>query len=126
MKLFTIHHQPLAIAVLASAALSACVIAPPQPQPVVYSTYPVYAQPGQPPETVIVGVAPPPAQVEVIPVVPYVGALWVSGFWGWNGGRHYWAPGHYVRPVPGHRFVPHHWTHSGGGRWALRGGHWVR
>jgi hypothetical protein len=125
MKRSTIHLRPWAIAVLASATLSACVIAPPQPLPVAYGSYPVYAQPVQPGDTVVVGVAPPPPQVEVIPVVPFAGAVWVSGYWGWNAGRHYWAPGHFIRPVPGHRFVPHRWAQAGG-RWALRGGHWVR
>lgn len=124
MKLSTLHPRPLALAVLASLTLSACVIAP--RYPMAYGNYPVVSQSGYPPDTVVVGVAPPPVQVEVIPVLPYVGALWVSGFWRWGGGRHHWAPGHYVRPVPGHRFVPHHWSHSGGGRWAQRGGHWVR
>jgi hypothetical protein len=124
MQLSVVHLRPLAIAALASTMLSACVIAP--PHPMAYNTYPVYSQPGQAPETVVVGVAPPVVQqVEVIPVAPYAGAFWVSGFWGWNRGRHYWAPGHYVRPVHGHRFVPHRWTQSGS-RWALRGGHWVR
>jgi hypothetical protein len=126
MTLLTTHQKSLATVVLASATLSACVIAPPQPQPVVYNTYPAYSQPAVPPETVIVGVAPPMVQqVEVIPVAPYAGAFWVQGFWGLSRGRHYWAPGHYIRPMPGHRFVPHRWAQSGG-RWTLRGGHWVR
>jgi WXXGXW repeat (2 copies) len=127
MKLSSAPVHTVAAAMLATAALSACVIAPPQPRPVVYNTYPVYTQPAPAPapDTVIVDVAPPPMQVEVVPVAPFVGAVWVGGYWGWNAGRHYWTPGHYVRPVPGHRFVPHRWDRAGG-RWAFRGGFWVR
>jgi hypothetical protein len=127
MKFWNTRLSAIAAAVLAGATLSACIIAParPQPQPVVYNTYPVYAQPAPAQEVVYVNVAPPPVQVEVIPLLPFVGAVWVHGFWGWNSGRHQWRPGHYVRPVVGHRFVPHRWENSGG-RWAQRGGHWAR
>jgi WXXGXW repeat (2 copies) len=125
MKNLPAYQRSATAALLSALALSACVVAPPQPRPVVYNTYPVYAQPAPPPATVIVDVPPPPAQVEVVPGAPFIGAVWVGGYWGWNGGRHLWTPGHYVRPVAGYRFVPHRWE-NGGGRWALRGGFWVR
>jgi hypothetical protein len=125
MKLLNYRPLAAASAVLAVLALGGCIVAPVQPRPVVYNTYPVYAQPAPPQEVVYVNVAPPPVQVEVIPVVPFIGAVWVHGFWGWNSGRHQWRPGHYVRPVAGYRFVPHRWDNSGG-RWAQRGGHWAR
>jgi hypothetical protein len=146
MTLSTVHHQRTSIAAaLAALALSACVVAPlpqrgvvyntsPNPYPANaypanaypnYPTYPVYAQPAPVQQPVYVVVAPPPQQVEVVPVAPFLGAVWISGFWGWNGGRHQWTQGHYTRPVQGHRFVPHRWENHGG-RWAQHGGHWAR
>ena len=70
--------------------------------------------------------APPPPPVEVIPPVPFVGAVWVGGYWNWYGGRHVWVPGRYVGPNPGYHWQPHHWEQRPGGGWWLRGGAWVR
>ncbi len=73
--------------------------------------------------------APPPAPYyEAQPVMPFPGALWIGGYWGWAGGRHNWVPGYWERPRPGYRYEPHRWEpHSGGGgRWHLRLGGWVR
>jgi WXXGXW repeat (2 copies) len=109
---------PLAAALL----LSACVVAP-YPRRVVY-TEPVAAGSYESQE-VIVGVAPPPAYVEVVPSVPYAGAVWIGGYWGWSGGRHSWVPGRWDRPRPGYRWQPHAWSQQGG-RWHLHGGGWVR
>lgn len=100
--------------------LSACVVAPYPQGPVVY------------PQTVVgegeivVGVPPPAPYFEVIPVVPFVGAVWISGYWGWSGGRHQWVPGRYAQPRPGHRWQPHRWDQGSRGNWHLRGGGWVR
>ena len=134
MKFVPSHYKTMAVIALATAALSGCIIAPPrhvvvqsapQPQPqVLYNSYPVYEQ--QPAGAVVYNNAPPPpAQVEVIPAAPFYGAVFINGYWGWNSGRHQWVPGHYTRPVPGHRFVPQRWDNQGG-RWGLRGGFWVR
>ena len=134
MKFAPSYVKTTALAALAAATMSACVIAPPrhvvvqsapQPQPqVVYNTYPVYEQ--QPAAPVVYGNAPPPpVQVEVVPVQPFPGAVFINGYWGWNGGRRQWVPGHYTRPQAGYRFAPHRWEPAGG-RWVLRGGFWVR
>lgn len=102
---------------LAALALSACVVAPYPPGPAVYG----------PGDTVVVSPVPPPAPyVEVVPVLPYPGAIWISGYWSWSDGRHRWVPGNYARPVPGHRWVPHRWAPGPQGSWHLRGGIWVR
>ena len=100
---------------LSTLVLSACVVAPYPAQPV-YGTGDVVLSP----------VAPPAPYVEVVPVVPYPGAIWISGYWGWSSGQHRWVPGHYARPVPGHRWVPHRWAPGPRGSWELRGGVWVR
>lgn len=77
-------------------------------------------------DTVYAPVAPPVTQLEVVPAVPYVGAVWIRGYWNWSGGRHIWVPGHYVRPNPGYRWEPHQWVQRPGGGWSLHGGIWVR
>lgn len=113
--------------VLAAAGLSACVVTPapyPGTQPV-YPSYPVYSQPAPAGAVIIAPLAPPPPHVEVIPAAPFVGALWISGYWNWSNNRHIWVPGHYVRPVTGHRFVPHRWEPGRSG-WSLIGGFWIR
>jgi hypothetical protein len=100
--------------------LSACVVAP-YPRPV------AYAQPAPAPmePQVVVDVAPPPPYVEVVPAIPFPGALWIGGYWGWSGGRHVWMPGRYEHPRPGFEWRPHTWVNQGG-RWHLQAGGWVR
>jgi hypothetical protein len=124
MKLSTVNPRTAAMLALVLFALSACVVAPAH-RHAAYTTYPVYSQPAPPSAVDTVEVAPPVPQVEVIPAVPFARAVWVGGFWRWQGGRHYWVPGHYIQPVAGHRFVPHRWENNGG-RWVLRGGFWIR
>jgi hypothetical protein len=63
--------------------------------------------------------------VEAIPAMPYAGAVWVNGYWGWRGNRHHWIAGRWDGPRVGHRWHPHAWVNLGG-RWHLRGGGWVR
>jgi hypothetical protein len=101
------------LAALPLAALSACVVAPPR--------HVVYTEPGG--VIAEVDVAPPPPQVEVVPAVPYAGAVWVGGYWGWNAGRHVWIGGHYEHPRPGYVWEPHRWVVAGG-HWRLMGGGW--
>lgn len=101
----------------AAMTLSACVVAPYPPGQVIYS---------QPDETgITVGVPPPAPYVEVIPAAPFLGAVWINGYWGWSQGRHQWFPGHYERARPGLRWEPHHWIQGPRGNWHLRGG-WRR
>src|SRR5450830_1469560 len=107
-----------AICAAATMALSACVVSP-YPQSQV-----VYTQPA--PGEIMVGVPPPAPYIEVIPVAPFLGAVWISGYWGWSGGRHQWVPGRYERPRPGYRWEPHHWVQGQRGNWHLRGGGWAR
>ncbi len=111
-------------------SLASCAIVPVGPQaryPVQanYPSYPVYEQGPPQEQPVYVNVAPPPQQYEVVPALPFLGALWIAGVWHWSGNRHVWYGGHYVRPVAGYRYVPYQW-YNHGGRWAPRGGHWVR
>lgn len=75
--------------------------------------------------TVIIDTPPPPPYAEVQPVMPYPGAVWVGGYWGWQSNRHQWVPGYYERPRPGYRYEPNRWENRGG-RWHLRVGGWFR
>lgn len=97
--------------------LSACVVAPYGPPP----RAPVY----MPAPPVAVAPLPPPAPyVEVRPVLPFPGAVWIAGYWGWNAGRHVWIGGRWSAPPrPGYRWEPHRWVPEGG-RWHLYGGDW--
>ncbi|HEY8050695.1 MAG TPA: hypothetical protein VIE63_16100, partial [Ramlibacter sp.] len=58
----------------------------------------VYPYPGDPyyggggPE-VVAPYGPPPLVAETYGVAPYPGALWIGGYWGWQGGRHVWTQG---------------------------------
>ena len=109
------NPRVLAVA-LSSLALSACVVAPYPRQAAYY------------PETrasVIVDVPPPAPYVEPVPVVPFAGAIWIGGYWGWSSGRHVWVPGRWDHPRPGYVWTPHRWE-SRGGRWHLHEGGWTR
>ena len=97
--------------------LSGCVVAPYHPR--AYGGYGGYG------DDIVVDVAPPPPYVEVTPALPYAGAIWIDGYWGWSAGRHRWAPGYYERARPGYAWAPRHWERERG-RWHLRGGGWRR
>jgi len=69
-----------------------------------------------------VDVAPPPAQVEVVPTLRG-GYIWVPGYWNWSGHRHVWVRGHQVRERRGHHWVADSWEQRGS-RWHYNRGHW--
>jgi hypothetical protein len=72
-----------------------------------------------------VNVAPPAPIVEARPIMPYAGAVWMPGYWNWNGYRHVWIGGRWSAPRPGWSFAPHAWHHTPRG-WVHGGGHWYR
>jgi hypothetical protein len=94
--------------------LQACVVTPLPP----YG----YAPAGE----IVADVAPPPVYAETLPIAPFVGAIWIGGYWGFQGGRHVWIPGRYEAPRPGYRYEPHRWVQQAGGHWRLEGGAWRR
>jgi len=69
-----------------------------------------------------IGVAPPPAQVEVVPAVP-PGYVWVPGYWAWEDGRHVWVPGRRIEERPGYNWVGEHWEKRGD-KWHFERGYW--
>ncbi|HVY69122.1 MAG TPA: hypothetical protein VHH73_04305 [Verrucomicrobiae bacterium] len=67
--------------------------------------------------------APPPPQVEVIPVSPGPNYVWVGGHWGWHN-RWTWEPGHYyARPHARAVWVDGRWNHGRRG-YHYSPGHW--
>ena len=102
-----------------AAMLSGCVVVP-YPHQAAY-----YGGAGQPSSSVVVDVPPPAPYAEVVPAIPFVGALWLGGYWGWQGGRHQGVPGRWEQPRPGYSWRPYAWAPQGG-RWHLHAGGWVR
>jgi hypothetical protein len=72
----------------------------------------VVAQPPPPP--------PPPASPDVYTPQPSPYAIWVTGYWAFNGANYTytWIPGHWEIPPPGHEYYT-------GAHWAYRGGNYV-
>jgi len=112
-----------ALAAFCLAALSGCVIAPLGYYNGAY--YNGYYGSGYPAgEAIAVTNVPPPAPYyEVQPALPYVGAVWFSGYWNWYGGRYVWAPGYWGAARPGYVWHPYRWAPYGG-RWNLYAGGW--
>lgn len=73
---------------------------------------------------VVIGSAPPPARVEVVPA-PRPHHIWSPGYWGWAGRHHVWVPGHWERARPGHHYQRSEWRHTRHGWQLVRGG-WER
>jgi hypothetical protein len=71
-----------------------------------------------------VDVAPPPPRVVVTPAVR-AGYVWAPGYWRWDGRRHVWVEGHYIRERRGYHWRPAHWEERGG-RYHFEEGHWER
>src|SRR5580658_457518 len=58
---------------------------------------------------------PPPPPSEVVYAQPSPDALWVPGYYAWNGNSYFWISGHWEIPPPGyHRFVAAHWAYHNG------------
>ena len=91
-------------------------------QPVYEQPQPVYEQPQQPVE-VQYEAPPPPPQVEVIPAAPSPNHIWIGGYWGWRGGRHFWYPGRYELRRPGLTWQAPVWGRYGR-YWRYSPGRW--
>lgn len=125
--------------------LSGCVVEPahvyvPPPEPVYVAPAPVYQAPApQPvvsvyldppleqPAPVRIGWAPPPILVESPPAIPYDGAVWIGGYWTWQG-TWVWAHGRWAPPPrPGFTWCHPYYENRGGsvvfvnGFWAAPG-----
>lgn len=70
-----------------------------------------------------VRIAPPPPRYEIIPP-PQGGYIWVPGYWRWNGYRHVWKRGHWMRERVGYRYYAPHWEQAPNGTWHFREYRW--
>jgi len=71
-----------------------------------------------------VQIAPPPPRVEVVPRRPSSRHMWIRGYWGWDGHRHVWTPGHYVLARRGYMYREPRWEGAGHGHWRWHRGGW--
>lgn len=101
------------------------VVQPPVEPPPVVSVYvdPPLVQP----EPILVPWAPPPLLVQAPPPPPFVGAVWVGGYWAWQG-RWVWSAGYWDRPPRmGYVWMEPYYEHRGNavlfvnGFWAAPG-----
>lgn len=88
-------------------------------QPAQHGT--VVIQHGQP---AFVIPAPPPPRQEAVPR-PRRGQIWEEGHWEWQGRRHVWVAGHWVKARPGYAYRQPTWQERDG-RWEMRRGGWDR
>lgn len=66
--------------------------------------------------------APPPPPSEVMTYQPRPDAVWVSGYYAYDGYRYVWVQGHWEIPPPGyHYFHPAYWAPRGGTYVYVRG-----
>lgn len=82
------------------------------------------AAPTQNQRAVWVREAPPPMRDEVVPAARR-GRHWVPGYWNWQGRRHVWRVGTWVRARPGYTYANPSWVEHDG-RWQFRRGQWAR
>ena len=72
----------------------------------------------------VIGTAPPPLRFESLPP-PRHGYVWAPGFWNWDGYRHVWVAGHWLRERPGYYYTQPQWVQSDG-HWVRHEGRWDR
>ena len=75
-----------------------------------------------------VAVAPPAPIDEQPPPEPYVGAVWMAGYWDWRADvdRHVWVAGHWSTPPRvGVVYMPPSWRNNGHGRYYRTPGRWI-
>jgi len=99
-------------------------LAIPLPIPVVVASPPVVVAPAPVVVTTAPVFVPPPLPtpvVEVVPVCPWPGAIWVGGNWGWCDRRWVWTRGHWN--PPGHWGYGYRGGYRGDFHGSFHGGH---
>ena len=77
-----------------------------------------------PPKPIVVEQAPPGPQLEVMPLAPGPGYVWIPGYWMWRNSAWFWVGGRWVlRPYPTAVWMDGHWSRHGRG-WIWVGGRW--
>jgi hypothetical protein len=65
---------------------------------------------------------PAPPMTEVVTVPPSPSALWIPGYWAYDGARYVWVAGHWEIPPPNcHAYVAPYWAYQGGDYRYVRG-----
>ncbi|KAA3620408.1 MAG: hypothetical protein DWQ05_00255 [Calditrichaeota bacterium] len=73
--------------------------------------------------TVYVRKAPPPPRKEMRPARPSAKAVWVTGYWLWNGNAYVWNRGYWEKRPKGRVWIAGHWRNTPRGyKWIP--GHW--
>lgn len=85
----------------------------------------VYEPPPPPQQPVYVQSEPPPLINEVRPMTPFAGAVWIPGYWHWNGYNHVWVAGRWSAARAGWQWEPDRRVHGPTG-WYRVHGHWRR
>ena len=83
-----------------------------------------YQPPPPPVNEVTVQVAPPAPLEEVRPPSPFANAVWVGGYWHWNGFRQVWVAGRWSPRPAGFEWEGGRWDKRGDGRFSFHPGHW--
>lgn len=74
---------------------------------------------------IYVRVAPPSRRVVTVrPARPHARAVWIDGYWRWNGGKHVWVGGHW-EANPNGTWIAGHWVKRPRG-WVWKAGYWRR
>ena len=68
---------------------------------------------------------PPPPPREFTPLPPRRGYVATPGYWRWNGRRHVWVDGSYIRERRGYRYAEPRWDQDRDA-YRFRRGHWER
>ena len=90
----------------------------------VASSFGAIALPAQAEVDIILNFGPPPLRYERVPEHRR-GYVWESGYWRWNGHRHVWVAGNWVRERPGYAHRAPHWVERDG-RWQYQSRRWDR
>jgi hypothetical protein len=69
-------------------------------------------------------IAPPAPRVVVAPP-PRAGYVWAPGYWRWDGGRHVWVDGRWMRARRNFHWMPEHWDEGRHGHYHFVPGHWA-
>ena len=71
-----------------------------------------------------INIAPPAPRVVQVPP-PRPGFVWAPGYYRWDGHRHVWVDGRFIRERRGSHWVPEHWDERHG-RYHFIPGYWER
>lgn len=74
--------------------------------------------------TALSEVTPPLPLPEMTDDTPWPGAIWLAGYWDWDGVRYIWNPGRWASASEGWRWSPGHWESTDRG-WRFVGARWI-